>query len=80
MGEVLGVEICQVHLVFAPVALTRAAKWAYFSTTTDQSLSLLEKLLPLEQSGQLTVRRGDQSRGPSPPPRPPNGALDFLQT
>jgi hypothetical protein len=40
------------------VTLTRATKWAYLSTTVDDSLPLLQKLLPLEQTRQLTVRRG----------------------
>ena len=65
------------RLVF--VALTRAAKWAYFSTTMDDPLPLFQKLLPLEQTRQLTVRRGDQPAAPkpAPPPRSDNN-LDFL--
>ena len=66
------------RLVF--VALTRAAKWAYFSTSLSEPLPLLEKLLPLEQSRQLTVRRGDQPRPPTPtsPTQSAPGPLDFL--
>jgi superfamily I DNA/RNA helicase len=64
------------------VALTRAAKWAYFSTTLDDSLPLFQKLLPLEQTRQLTVRRGDQvaaakQASPTVPVTPDNN-LDFL--
>jgi len=75
------------RLVF--VALTRATKWAYFSTNTDGRLALFDKLLPLEKTRQLTVRRGDQasSAGQAPPViHPPGGDwppakpedLDFL--
>ena len=61
---------------------TRATKWAYFSTTVDDSLPLLQKLLPLEQTRQLTVRRGDQAAAlkqaaPAVQPAPDN-KLDFL--
>jgi superfamily I DNA/RNA helicase len=68
------------RLVF--VALTRAAKWAYFSTTLDDSLPLFQKLLPLEQTRQLTVRRGEQAGtskpGPATAPPTPDNKLDFL--
>jgi len=68
------------RLVF--VALTRAAKWAYFSTTVDDSLPLFQKLLPLEQTRQLTVRRGDQAGTPKPgpvaAPTTSDNKLDFL--
>ena len=66
------------RLVF--VGLTRAAKWAYFSTSLGEPLPLVEKLLPLEKTRQLTVRRGDQPAGPTPPPptQPPQNNLDFL--
>jgi superfamily I DNA/RNA helicase len=66
------------RLVF--VALTRASKWAYFSTGFGETLPLIEKLLPLEQTRQLTVRRGDQPRATTLPPKntPPPGRLDFL--
>ena len=47
------------RLVF--VALTRATKWAYFSTVLGNSCDFLEKLLPLEKTRQLTVQRGDQA-------------------
>lgn len=69
------------RLVF--VALTRAAKWAYLSTGLGETLPLIEHCLPLEQTRQHTVRRGDQS-GPrtanpsAPPPRDSNNNLDFL--
>ena len=62
------------------VGLTRAAKWAYFSTGLGEPLPLMEKLLPLEKTRQLTVRRGDQP-GTTPPPlptQPPPNNLDFL--
>lgn len=67
------------RLVF--VALTRAAKWAYFSTTVDDSLPLFQKLLPLEQTRQLTVRRGEQAgatKQSSPALEPSDNKLDFL--
>jgi superfamily I DNA/RNA helicase len=66
------------RLVF--VGLTRAAKWAYFSTSLVEPLPLVEKLLPLERTRQLTVRRGDQPAGPTPPlpTQPPPNNLDFL--
>jgi superfamily I DNA/RNA helicase len=66
------------RLVF--VGLTRAAKWAYFSTGLGEPLPLMEKLLPLERTRQLTVRRGDQLGGPTPPAptQPPPNNLDFL--
>jgi superfamily I DNA/RNA helicase len=66
------------RLVF--VALTRATRWAYFSTSLGESLPLMEKLLPLEQTGQLTVQRGDQAGGPTPTPptQSPAHPLDFL--
>jgi superfamily I DNA/RNA helicase len=70
------------RLVF--VALTRAAKWAYFSTSLDDSIPLFEKLLPLADTRQLTVRSGDQpgSAGTAARidrPRPTGGDnLDFL--
>jgi hypothetical protein len=68
------------RLVF--VALTRAAKWAYFSTTMDDSLPLLQKFLPLEQTHQLTVRRGEQPGTSKPAPTTvqpaPDNKLDFI--
>jgi superfamily I DNA/RNA helicase len=66
------------RLVF--VALTRAARWAYFSTSLGEPLPVIEKLLPLEKTRQLTVRRGDQSGGPTPrpPTQPLATPLDFL--
>jgi superfamily I DNA/RNA helicase len=66
------------RLVF--VALTRAARWAYFSTGVSEPLPVLEKLLPLERTHHLTVRRGDQTGGPTPTSstQPAPGPLDFL--
>jgi hypothetical protein len=68
------------RLVF--VALTRAAKWAYFSTTLDDSLPLFHKLLSLEQTRQPAARRSDHAAAPkqtSPPvPSAPDNKLDFL--
>ena len=64
------------------VAITRAAKWAYFSTMRDDSLPLFQKLLPLEQTRQLTVRLGNQAGTPKPgpdtAPTAPDNNLDFL--
>ena len=64
------------------VAITRAAKWAYFSTTVDDLLPLLQKILPLEQTRQLTIRRSDQTaalKQTSPAVQPaPDNKLDFL--
>lgn len=63
------------------VALTRATQWAYFSTSLGDPLPALEKLLPLERTRQITLRRsGDQ---PTPPQTAtsrtkPEGSLDFL--
>jgi superfamily I DNA/RNA helicase len=65
------------RLVF--VGLTRAAKWAYFSTGIGEPLPLMEKLLALEKTRQLTIQRGDQPfvvRSPAAPSAPNN--LDFL--
>ena len=63
-------------------AHTRAAKWAYFSTTVDDLLPLLQKILPLEQTRQLTIRRSDQTaalKQTSPAVQPaPDNKLDFL--
>jgi superfamily I DNA/RNA helicase len=66
------------RLVF--VALTRATRWAYFSTSLGEPLPLMEKLLPLERTGQLTVRRGDQVGEPTPtsPTQSAPKPLDFL--
>lgn len=78
-GSFTGVRAERVdRLVF--VALTRASKWAYFSTGLGESLPLINKLLPLEQTRQLSIRYGDQV-GAATSPNPntsPSGSLDFL--
>lgn len=72
----------QAHRAHLAPSSTRAAKWAYFSTTLDDSLPLFPKLPPLEQTRQLTVRRGDQAAAPeqaSPAVQPASdNKLDFL--
>lgn len=67
------------------VAITRAARWVYFSTNAEEPLPLFSKLLPLELTRQLTVLRAGQGRGPSSsqpitsvPPTPGSTDLDFL--
>ena len=61
---------------------TRASKWACFSTTFNDPLPLFGKLLPLEKSRQLSVRRADQADAPKAPPplapATPNNNLDCL--
>jgi len=70
----------QERLVF--VALTRATKRAYLSTSLDNSLPLFQKLLPLEQTRQLSVRRGEHAGTPKPAPATaqpaPDNKPDFL--
>ena len=60
--------------------LTRATKWAYFSTSLTEPLPALEKFLRLERPRQISLRRGNQG---TPPPQvaqdtQPDGPLDFL--
>jgi hypothetical protein len=59
-----------------------AHKYSKRIATVDDSLPLLQKLLPLEQKHQLTVRRGDQAaalKQVSPAVQPaPDNKLDFL--
>ncbi|MDR1728926.1 MAG: AAA family ATPase [Acidobacteriota bacterium] len=61
------------HLLF--VAITRATRWCYFSATGDNPLAeLQEKLLPLESSRQIAVRRygaPEKTRIVAPPPVAP---------
>lgn len=69
------------RLVF--VALTRATRWAYFSTVLGNSCPFLEKLLPLERSRKLTVLCGDHKNAsptaaPAAEPARAANDLDFL--
>lgn len=62
------------------VALTRATKWAYFSTSLAEPLPVFEKFLPLEPTRQISLRRaGDQPTAAAPVRKVEGeGALDFL--
>lgn len=66
------------------VALTRATKWAYFSTSLTKPLLVINKLLTLESSRGVTVMRGEQNDNGARPatltpvPSSPDNDLDFL--
>ena len=44
------------------MAITRATKWAYFSTAEDNPLEILYKLESLEESGTIKLLRGTEDR------------------
>jgi hypothetical protein len=40
------------------VGITRASKWVYMSSRQEGIIPALEKLMPLERTGMLTIQRG----------------------
>jgi superfamily I DNA/RNA helicase len=66
------------------VALTRATKWVYLSTSLTKPLPLIDRLRVLERSRKLSVMRsgrndgGAQATSPSGVPGSPEDAFDFL--
>lgn len=45
------------------VGVSRAVKWAYFSTDENQRFVPLDKILALSDSGQITVQGAPRQRG-----------------
>jgi hypothetical protein len=45
------------------VGVSRAVKWAYFSTDENQQFTPLEKILALAESKQITVQGTPRQRG-----------------
>jgi len=61
------------------VGVSRATKWAYFSTIQDRSFGALDKVLALATSGQVTVQRCTPRPGkPGPPSDNGDDPLDIL--
>jgi hypothetical protein len=60
------------------MAITRATRWAYFSTQEDDSLDALEKIIPLVKSGELKRLNWKDNNRKGKAPKSPDDDLDFL--
>ena len=65
------------------VGITRATRWVYFSASEFDQLPALSRLLPLADSGDLTIQRDGKDSGPLPTsgrskPSPSAPDLGFL--
>lgn len=74
-------EARAVKLLF--VGITRATRWVYLSATESEQLAALRRLLPLAESGDLTIQHAGTDRGPTPankptPAKPSRPDLGFL--
>lgn len=60
------------------MAITRATRWAYFSTQEDDSLDALEKIISLVKSGELKRLNWKDNNRKEKAPKSPDDDLDFL--
>jgi len=60
------------------MAITRATRWAYFSTQEDDSLDALEKIIPLVKSGELKRLHWKDNNREGTAPQSSDDDLDFL--
>ena len=60
------------------MAITRATRWAYFSTQEDDSLDALGKIIPLVKSGELKRLNWKDHDRKGKPPKSSDDDLDFL--
>jgi superfamily I DNA/RNA helicase len=60
------------------MAITRATRWAYFSTQDGDSLHALKKIIPLEKSGELKLLNWKDNSRKEKAPKSSDDDLDFL--